>query len=261
VAAEAEAAEKAEASRKKLEADRQRDRREEEQKEEKRRRGQAEARKRPEDDQEARKRPEGERAEARKRPEEDREARRRLAGDPEARKRPEEDREARKRPEDDREARKRPEAGRAEAREREASWEGRHVRDRRVQDRLGARNEERLGRPSGPEEAGLGPDYTIPRKGRPWKTTTTPSRSLPLTYEGYTIAIPRSQKEKLVFQQLLNRKMLFRAPEAGPDRCREPHFRFKSGEPTLDSEKTDRRRNRSPEGQEAARKRHRNHKD
>jgi hypothetical protein len=66
------------------------------------------------------------------------------------------------------------------------------VRDRRVQDRLGARKEERLGRPSGPEEAGLRPDYTIPRKDRSWKTTATPSRSLPLTYGGYTIAIPRS---------------------------------------------------------------------
>ncbi len=66
------------------------------------------------------------------------------------------------------------------------------MRDRRVQDRLGARKEERLGRPSGPEEAGLRPDYTIPRKDRSWKTTATPSRSLPLTYGGYTIAIPRS---------------------------------------------------------------------
>jgi hypothetical protein len=203
LATEAEAAEKAEDSRKKLEADRQKDQQDEEQKEEKRRRGQAEARKRPEDDQEARKRPEGERAEARKRPEDDREARRR----------PEDDRQARKRSEDDREARMRPEAGRAEAREREASWEGRHVRDRRVQGRLGTRKEERLGQPSGPEEAGLRPDYTIPRKDRSWKTTVTPSRSLPLTYEGHTIAIPRSQKEKLVFQQLLNRKMLFRAPK------------------------------------------------
>ncbi len=135
------------------------------------------------------------------------------------------------------------------------------MRDRRVQDRLGKRKEEKLGRPSGPEEAGLEPDYTIPRKGRPWKTTTTPSRSLPLSYEGYTIALPRSEKEKLVFKKLLNRKMLFRAPEAGPDRCREPHFRFKAGEPVLGSERTDRRRTRSPEGQEAARKRHRNLKD
>jgi hypothetical protein len=52
--------------------------------------------------------------------------------------------EARRRPEEDRvEARKRPEAGRAEARERGASWEGRHVRERKVQDRLGSRKEER----------------------------------------------------------------------------------------------------------------------
>jgi hypothetical protein len=184
-----------------------------------------------------------------------------MEDDREARKRSEEDRVARKRSEEDRVARKRPEAGRAEAREREASWEGRHVRDRRVQDRLGKRKEEKLGRPSGPEEAGLGPDYTIPRKGRPWKTTTTPARSLPLSYEGYTIALPRSEKEKLVFQQLLNKKLLFRAPEAGPNRCREPHFRFKTGEPVLGSERTDRRRTRSPDGQEAARKRHRNLKD
>ncbi len=245
VAAEAEAAKKAEADRKKLEADRQRDRQGEEQKEEKRRRERAEARKRPEED----------RVEARKRPEEDR---------VEARKRPEgEWAEARRRPEEDRtEARKRPEAGRAEARERGASWEGRHVRERKVQDRLGSRKEERQGRLSGPEEAGLRPDYTIPRRDRSWKTTEIPSKILPLSYEGYVIAIRRSPKEKLAFQQLLNKKMLFRAPETGPgDRCREPHFRFKSGESTLDSERTDRRRNRSPEGQEAARKRHRNHKD
>jgi hypothetical protein len=236
VAAKAEAAKKAEADRKKLEADRQ--------KEEKRRREWAEARKRPEED----------RAEARKRPEEDR---------TEARKRPEgEWAEARRRPEVDRtEARKRPEAGRAEARETGAGWEDRHVRERNVQDRLGSRQEGGQGRLSGPEETGLRPDYTIPRRDRSWKTTGAPSRVLPLSYEGYMIAIPRSPKEKLAFQQLLNKKMLFRAPETGPDRCREPHFRFKSGESTLDSERTDRRRNRSPEGQEAARKRHRNQKD
>ena len=258
VAAKAEAAKKAEADRKKLEADRQ--------KEEKRRREWAEARKRPEEDRaearkrleedrtEARKRPEGERAEARRRPEEDR---------TEARKRPEgEWAEARRRPEVDRtEARKRPEAGRAEARETGAGWEDRHVRERNVQDRLGSRQEGGQGRLSGPEETGLRPDYTIPRRDRSWKTTGAPSRVLPLSYEGYMIAIPRSPKEKLAFQQLLNKKMLFRASETGPDRCREPHFRFKSGESTLDSERTDRRRNRSPEGQEAARKRHRNQKD
>jgi hypothetical protein len=231
VAAKAEAAKKAEADRKKLEADRQ--------KEEKRRREWAEARKRPEED----------RAEARKRPEEDR---------TEARKRPEgEWAEARRRPEVDRtEAKKRP-----EARETGAGWEDRHVRERNVQDRLGSRQEGGQGRLSGPEETGLRPDYTIPRRDRSWKTTGAPSRVLPLSYEGYMIAIPRSPKEKLAFQQLLNKKMLFRAPETGPDRCREPHFRFKSGESTLDSERTDRRRNRSPEGQEAARKRHRNQKD
>jgi hypothetical protein len=162
----------------------------------------AEARKRPEDDREARKRSEGERAEARKRPEDDRGARKRSEGErAEARKRPEDDREVRKRPEDDRKARKRPEAGRAEAREREASWEGRHVRDRRVQVRLGARKEERLGRPSGPEEAGLGPDYTIPRKGRPWKTTATPSSpSLTSTSIGPPTTDPESKIKVSIFQ-------------------------------------------------------------
>jgi hypothetical protein len=171
------------------------------------------------------------------------------------------ERETRKRSEDDRGTKKRPEAGRAEAGDREASWEGRHVRDRRVQDRLGKRKEERPGRPSGPEGAGLEPGYTIPRKSRPWKTTTTHRRSLPSSYEGYAIALPRGEKEKLVFQQLLDRKMLFRAPGAGPDRCREPHFWFRAGEPILSSERIDRRRNRSPEGQEVARKRHRNLKN
>ena len=135
------------------------------------------------------------------------------------------------------------------------------MRDRRVQDRLGKRKEERPGRSSGPEGAGLEPGYTIPRKSRPWKTTTTHSRSLPSSYEGYAIALPRGEKEKLVFQQLLDRKMLFRDPGAGPDRCREPHFRFRAGEPILSSERIDRRRNRSPEKQEAARKRHRNLKN
>ncbi len=135
------------------------------------------------------------------------------------------------------------------------------MRDRRVQDRLGKRKEEGQGRPSGPGEAGLEPDYTISRKGRPWKKTTTHSRSLPQSYEGYTIALPRSEKEKQVFQQLLDRKMLFRAPGAGPDRCREPHFRFRAREPVLGGERTDKRRARSPEKQEAARKRHRDLKN
>jgi hypothetical protein len=210
---------------------------------------------------EARKRPEEERAEARKRPEEDRtEARKRPEEERvEARKRPEEDRtEARKRPEAGwAEARKRPEAGQAEARERGAGWEDRHVRERVVHDRLGPRQEEKQGRLSEPGETGLRPDYVIPRRDRPWKTTRAP-RDLPSSYDGYVIAIPKDPKEKTAFQHLLNKKMLFRAPETGPDRFREPHFWFKSGELTPDSEKADRRRNRSPEGQEAARKRHRN---
>jgi hypothetical protein len=222
-AAEAAAAEEAEVSKRELEADRQREQQREQREEEQR---------------------------------EQREEERRR--ERETRKRSEDDRGTRKRSEDDRVARKRPEAGRVETGERETSWEGRHVRDRRVQDRLGKREEERPGRSSGPEGAGLEPDYTIPRKGRPWKKTTTHSRSLPQSYEGYTIALPRSEKEKLVFQQLLDRRMLFRAPGAGPDRCRELHFRFRAGEPILGSERADRRRSRSPGGQEAARKRRRN---
>ncbi len=78
---------------------------------------------------------------------------------------------------------------------------------------------------------------------------------------GYVIAAPRSLREETAFQHLVYKGMLFRAPETGPGRCREPHFRFTSGEPTPDSERTDRRRGRSPGGQEAARKRHRDYKD
>ena len=72
---------------------------------------------------------------------------------------------------------------------------------------------------------------------------------------------PEGEEERLVFQQLLDRKMLFRDPGAGPDRCKEPHFRFRAGEPILSSERIGRRRSRSPEKQEAARKRHRNLKN
>ncbi len=72
---------------------------------------------------------------------------------------------------------------------------------------------------------------------------------------------PRNLREETAFQHLVYKGMLFRAPETGPDRCREPHFRFTSGEPTPDSGRTDRRRDRSPEEQEAARKRHRDYKD
>jgi hypothetical protein len=238
--------------------------------------GPGEARKRPEEGrEEAKKRPEGERGQARKRPEEGREearkrpdegrekARKRPEGEQgEARKRPEEGRaEARRRPEDGRaEAGRRPEEGRAEARERGASWEGRHVRERMVQDRLGRRQEEGQGRLSDPEETGLRPGYRIPRRDRPWRTTETP-RDLPASYEGYVIAAPRNLREETAFQHLVYKNMLFRAPETGPDRCRRPHFRFNSGEPTPDSERTDRRRDRSPEEQEAARKRHRDYKD
>ncbi len=169
--------------------------------------------------------------------------------------------ETRRRPEEDRaEARKRLEVGRVVAKERGAGWEDRHVRERLVQDRLGSRQEERQGRLSDPGEIGLRPDYIIPRRDRSWKTTEA-SRDPPTSYDGFVISIPKSPRERLAFQRLLNKKMLFRAPETGPGRIREPHFRFKSGESTPDSERTDRRQNRSPEGHEAARKRHRNYKD
>ena len=127
-----------------------------------------------------------------------------------------------------------------------------------MQERLGKRKEERPGRSSGPEGAGLEPGYTIPRKSRPWKTTASHSRSLPSSYKDYAIALPRGEEERLVFQQLLDKKMLFRDPGTGPDRCKQPHFRFRAGEPILGSERADRRRSRSPEKQEAARKTYRN---
>ncbi len=134
------------------------------------------------------------------------------------------------------------------------------MRERVVQDRLGRRQEEGQGRLSDPEETGLRPGYIIPRRDRSWRTIGAP-RDLPTSYDGYVIAVPRRHREEAAFQHLMNKKMLFRPPETGPDRCRRPHFRFKSGEPTPDSERTDRRRNRSPEEQEAARKRHRDYKD
>jgi hypothetical protein len=262
-AAEAAAAKEVEARERELEADRQRVEQEEqrekerrrEQRDEEERREQREARRRLEDDRRAR-----------KRSEDDRKARRRSEEDRETRKRSEDDRKARKRSEDFRGTEERPEAGRAEAeraedRQEEASWEGRHVRDRRIQERLGKRKEERPGRSSGPEGAGLEPGYTIPRRNQPWKTTASPSRSLPSSYKDYAIALPRGEEERLVFQQLLDKKMLFRDPGTGPDRCKQPHFRFKAGEPILGSERADRRRSRSPEKQEAARKRHRNLKN
>ncbi len=48
------------------------------------------------------------------------------------------------------------------------------MRERVVQDRLGPRQEEKLGRLSDPGEIGLRPDYVIPRRDRPWKTTRFP---------------------------------------------------------------------------------------
>ncbi len=281
-AAEAVAAEEAKARERELEADRQREEQEEqrdeerrreqrdeerrrEQRDEERRREKKETRKRSEEDLETMKRSEDD-WEARKRSEDDREARKRSEENREARKRSEDDRETRRRSEDFRGTEERPEAGRAEAeraedRQEKASWGGRHVRDRRMQERLGKREEERPGRSSGPEGAGLEPGYTIPRKSQPWKTTASHSRSLPSSYKDNAIALPRGEEERLVFQQLLDKKMLFRDPGTGPDRYKQPHFRFRAGEPILGSERADRRRSRSPEKQEAARKRHRNLKN
>ncbi len=125
-----------------------------------------------------------------------------------------------------------------------------------MQDRLGRRQEGGQGRPPGQEGLGLRPDYRIPRKDRSWRSTKAPG-GLPLSFEGYVITAPRSLAEETAFQHLMKKGMLFRAPETGPDRYCEPHFRFASGEPTPDSERADRQRGRSPEGQEAVRKRHR----
>ena len=144
---------------------------------------------------------------------------------------------------------------------RERGQLGRQAREGEVvQDRLGRRQEEGRRRPPDQEETRLRPDYKIPRRDRPWRTAEAP-RELPTSYEGYVIAAPRSLREETAFQHLVYKGMLFQAPETGPDRCREPHFRFTSGEPTPDSERTDRRRDRSPGGQKAARKRHRDYKD
>ena len=135
------------------------------------------------------------------------------------------------------------------------------MRDRRMQERLGRRSEERPGPSSGPEGAGLEPGYSIPRRSHPQKTTASPSRSLPSSYRDYAIALPRGEEERQVFQQLLDKKMLFRDPGTGPEGYKQPCFRFRAGEPIRSSEGADRRRSRSPERQETARKRHRNLKD
>ncbi len=63
-----------------------------------------------------------------------------------------------------------------------------------------------------------------------------PPRDLLSSYDGYVIAMPKVAKEKTAFQHLLNKKMLFRAPETGPDRFREPHF----GESTLEKPESQR---------------------
>jgi hypothetical protein len=148
-------------------------------------------------------------------------------------------------------ARRRPEAKQAEDEGAEASWESRHVRERVVQDRLGYRQE---GGPSlvpGQEGPRLRPGYRIPRRGQSWRTAEA-SGGLPLSYEGYIVAAPRDLEESLVFQDLMKRGMLFRAPEEGPGEYYGPHFRFTSGRAI-----PDRRRGRSPGWQEAAKKRHR----
>ena len=135
------------------------------------------------------------------------------------------------------------------------------MRDRRMQERLGRRSEERPGPSSGPEGAGLEPGYSIPRRSQPQKTTASPSRSLPSSYRDYAITLPRGEEERQVFQQLLDKKMLFRDPGTGPEGYKQPCFRFRAGEPIRGGEGAGRRRSRSPERQETARKRHRNHKD
>jgi hypothetical protein len=232
--------------------------------EEKRRRGQEEERRREREDERKRREQEDEKKgreqkETKRRLEESREARKR-SEDREARKRSE-DREARRRSEDFRRTEGRAEAGRAEDEKKEAGLGGRCVRDRRMQERLGRRSEERPGPSSGPEGAGLEPGYSIPRRSQPQKTTASPSRSLPSSYKDYAIALPRGEEERQVFQQLLDKKMLFRDPGTGPEGYKQPCFRFRAGEPIRGGEGADRRRSRSPERQETARKRHRNHKD
>jgi hypothetical protein len=283
LAAEAKAAEEAEAGRKRQEADRLREQQSAERREEERRKEKEQVRKKPDEGRgQAGRRPEESRAEAGKRPEKRwAEARMRpeerwaeARGRPEerwaeARRRPEERwAEARGRPEESwaetrgrpeegwAEARGRPEAGEAEDEEAEAGWEGRHVRERVVQDRLGRRQEGGQGRVPGQEGPGLRPDYRIPRRDRSWRTAEAPG-GLPLSYEGYIITAPRSLAENTAFQHLMRKGMLFRAPETGPDEYYGPHFRFASGEPTPDRERADRRRGRSPGWQEAAKKRHR----
>jgi hypothetical protein len=89
-------------------------------------------------------------------------------------------------------------------------------------------------------------------------TRRPPSRTLPSSYSGYVIAIPRNDKERAAFQHPMNKRMIFPTLETGPERCREPHFRFQAGELRLDGDRADRRRDRSPVEQETARKKHRN---
>ena len=88
-----------------------------------------------------------------------------------------------------------------------------------------------------------------------------PQQEPALFLQGLRHRPPEDKEEKLVFQQLLEKKMLFRDPGTGPDRHKLPHLRFRAGEPIRSSEGADRRRSRSPERQETARKRHRNLKD
>jgi hypothetical protein len=141
--------------------------------------------------------------------------------------------------------------GRLEARQAEASWESRHVRERVVQDRLGYRQEGGPSLAPGQEEPRLRPGYRIPRRGQSWRTAEA-TGGLPLSYEGYIVTAPRDLGESRVFQDLVKRGMLFRAPQEGPGEYRGPHFRFTPGRAA-----PDRRRGRSPGWQEAAKKRHR----
>ena len=103
----------------------------------------------------------------------------------------------------------------------------------------------------GQEEPRLRPGYRIPRRGQSWRTAEA-TGGLPLSYEGYIVTAPRDLGESRVFQDLVKRGMLFRAPQEGPGEYRGPHFRFTPGRAA-----PDRRRGRSPGWQEAAKKRHR----
>jgi hypothetical protein len=151
------------------------------------------------------------------------------------------DRERNDREDNQVEARRRPEAGRAKARRREADSEQRRVRYQMVQDRLGPKPVEEQGQ-TPDQKTRMRPHYVIPRRDVPeGPTRRPPPRTLPSSYSGYVLAIPRNDNERAAFQHLMNKRMIFPALETGPERCQEPHFRFQAGQPRLDSDRADRR--------------------